>query len=243
LNIGEQIDAKTLKPLQDLQLNGVRMNQKLDDLSELIKPFIRQILEQAAQLTKQDFSKKLPEVGAALSLAKTARFIPPPETVTAINSKLLATDNKGPEFWGAAAAMINFRSSSGPNGLPNCLDKDPEIRLAEPMDAKQTTMKVTPAIYRDCQIELDAPRANAIYVQLLRIDDLELRHCRVIYRGGPLIFPTQSLGGGPPRVIRFVGCVFEFYIKAVPPGPGKTLVSDLLSTSDVGQVNVKFSGS
>jgi hypothetical protein len=238
--VNKRIGAKLEQPTKDihsLQVDLARIGSKLDTFIDLEKERLKSL----ANLRGATFGRALPQVADALSDAVKLGIQTPQEVVDSLQRNLLSTPQDRPDYWNAAAALITYRSGARSEILPRCLDKKPVIKLAEPMDEKQTTMKITPAIYENCEIQLDDPKANLVYLETLQIANLELRHCKVSYGGGALFFPAHTIGGGPPRTIVFVECTFEMLVPSPPPESGRRLIAGLLAAENPKNASVVIS--
>jgi hypothetical protein len=234
LAFDSRISAKLNEPngllsrLQDLSSGLATANGELRAIRQLWAEQIKK----TAELRPKDFQKSLPQATDALKAGAALRIPFPPEIKESVRSKLLATDSNAPGYWSAAAAMVTYRSPAPPAGLPNCLDRDPLSSVKDVVSAKPkqpVTLAMGPFVYENCTIEIDSPKANRVYQQTLTMpNNLELRHCNIVYRGGLIMLPSP-----PPQVralglakLIFIDCWFEISAPPeLPDAPGRSLIS------------------
>jgi hypothetical protein len=246
--VDHQIDSKLSAPiaqLGDQKTTLARIDTRLNDISELLKIVVQNEMKRVAALAQEDFNKNLGTVKTVLSIAKTEQINSPTDTVADIKEKLQKANEKSPEFWNAAAALVNYASTKPVTPLKDCVTEPPAGRVTglkpDPNNPNQTIVSYTTLTYSDCKIELDDPRAIKRYQEALPSFSLVLRHCVIVYRGRPIVVPL------PPGVTKMVGkilfedCIFDIVPTADLPEIGKTLVEALLNAADLKHAVFTFS--
>jgi hypothetical protein len=139
-----------------------------------------------------------------------------------------------PEFWQAASELISYRSqqvsTAASASITNCLDRSPTTQITQATNSGPAVFTHGPFVYSNCSIELDSPKAAEIFRNTLSLGDLELRHCRVVYRGGPIVVP------GARGELKFVDCLFDISTPLQPANPGRELVANLLAAENLNYV-------
>jgi hypothetical protein len=240
LFVDSRVEMKLKEPisvLSDQAKTLARIDAKLNEVGDLLKIVTADRLKRIAEMPDAEFGSALPELGTVLLAAKSEGFSAPGPIVKTISSRLSGIDSSAPAYWGTAVALINYRSLSPSVALPDCLNAPPVVRLAEPVEAFQTTIKVTPAIYENCRIDLDSPTSAAVRKFFLNFSGLELRRCHVVYRGGPLLFPEGAAGS-----VVFANCTFEFSVPGPPPVRAQQLLNGLLASEDLQSATTAISG-
>jgi len=137
-----------------------------------------------------------------------------------------------PETWATAAEFISYRSalthedlSQLKKSLPRCVDMQPHpATTAEAISPGEQTVKINPAYYENCQVELDSPGQDAMISLFAQKNPaLTFRHCLVIYKGGIV---RLQLGMWP---LMFENCLWEFSVSGTPPASGQKVTETLLA--------------
>jgi hypothetical protein len=203
-------------------------------------PLIVQRLGASSKLPLEEFRRQLKEFKALMGVAADAQASIPPATLAEIEKRMRAVQTDTPVYWQAAAAFVTYKSAvTGVSirELPACLNKEPVIRLAKAIDAKQTTIELTKAVYEDCEFVIDSPVAAAVRQKFLNFTGLELRRVRVVYQGGEVLFPSGSAG-----VATFIDCSFVLSLPGEPSKTGRGLIQTLLAATNLSNVEM-ISGS
>lgn len=238
-DLAQQIDNRIEAKLKehhfdDLVSNVNTMKGQMTEISGYLKIIVQSDLYRSAKLIPRDFERKLPEVKAALDIAKNEHVDLPATVVGGIGSNLIRSDQHEPQFWGAASALINYRSKEQAGALPMCFDKHPLYTSNTPNEfgARQQTFTMLPPVYRDCEIDLGATVPPRIFLAGQPPPSMEFIKCRVIYRGGDIPLLSQV-----PKLM-FTESVFTVSVPVAPPGGGRNLISALLSSKDFLHVNL-----
>ncbi len=234
LIIDHRIDTKLTSPLariteQDKSI--AKMDGRLEGIGAMLTVVTQNEIRRVANLKPSDFDTALPEVSTVLTVATTENVPRPDLTLNAIRANLVRSKPQSPGFWGAAGAVITYQSGPGSDALPDCLATPPSVTPSTP----PPTIPITdfPAVYQNCQIELDSVEAAMKKNFFLRL--VEFRNCTVIYRGGQFAFPEGGYW-------RFVDCSFELLVKQPPAAPGQKFIHSLLAAQDLRSVKISISG-
>jgi hypothetical protein len=195
-------------------------------------------------IESEQFEQTLPDVQKALLLAKRRHISVPPDILSAVTSRLLETNRGDPNFWPAAAMVINYRSPSF-RDLPDCLDAFPEGVQKGP-GPDQETITATPT-YTNCRIDLTDPRSIGLYGFATKATDLVFNHCLIHYDGKPIFVlgSSRDIKGA----LVFNDCAFDISITSEPlnrhfPPPvsadGKGLIDVLLAAQGSRHFQIKF---
>jgi hypothetical protein len=240
--INEAIDEKLTKPTETLnhhteQLSAIKTS--IDDLKHDLDLLLKKELELASRLPQKQFERNLELVAADFVLAHDNRTMLDHDLISEIRRRLTSSSANSAPYWHAATSFVTYNSVPlpGPAKLPSCLDKPPVVRLAKDIDATQTTIELTPAIYENCELVLDSVGAANVRAYFLNFTGLELRKCRVIYHGGDLLFPVGRSG-----TMKFVDCTFVLDVPGEPPNRAKPLIQALVAADDLRTVSVKVPG-
>lgn len=243
LTVDERISSKLEGPMKEfhqVQVDVGKLNGKLETLVELEKARIQRLSE----LRPEDLKARLPEVADALSAASALGAFTSEDVKNSLKRNLSLIRDRDSNFWPAAAAMVSYRSGDALPKLPPCrLSDQPPAKLAEDMSAEATSFKFALIPFENCEVVLDSPEAQDRYLKVLGLFDIEFRHCRVIYRGGPLFFPARVVPGRKTLSLIFEDCVFEMSTRATPPKDGQEVVSRLLVAENPKSARVTISTS
>jgi hypothetical protein len=208
----------------------------MTEISGFVKLIAEAEMKRVSALPLNEFREKLPEVKSVLMAARASNAETNNASVGRIKSKLEQSPH-GVEYWGTATALINYQSGSELAALPSCVSTgDPKMKLLEDMDATQTSMKVSNALYENCEITLDAPDVQQMYQRVLPLKDIELKHCVVRYLGGLLLLPAKTLPGRGAVTIRFIDCKFDLSTAGTPPPDAQHLLSDMLASRNINHI-------
>jgi hypothetical protein len=120
--VEHQIDAKLTEskligPNNDIQAINIEVREnttKLNMLIDLLKPQISQRLRNAASLSPEQFQKELPQVKAAVALAKQEQLREPEETINSLGKQAIDLANVQSDIrnvaWQTATEILNYRS-------------------------------------------------------------------------------------------------------------------------------------
>jgi hypothetical protein len=228
---------------QKITDHGEKLSHMQGTLEQIVAEQKKAVPNTVGELLKQPTPGKLDAVTTILEDAKKVNRQSDSKSLEQLSRKLAAAkDLSGsPEYWQAASALISYRSateqSTSTEKLSSCFDQKPEITLAKDIDEKQTEIQVNAPVYKSCEIELDSPRAEAIFAKFLSLIYIQFENCHIVYNGGLIRFPPNARGN-----LRFINCTFDISTPATPFGVGRILVSDLLSAPGLAQVGVKISG-
>jgi len=192
LTVGEQIDLKLAQPIGDihkLQIDVGKVSAKLDTFIELE----RDRLNKLSALKPKQLSEQLPEVADALTTARALGIKASASEENSLRENFLSVGEHSPDFWPAAAALINYRSREPNKELPDCLDQP--LRMDQIGRMENGIFTHGPIKFSDCRIELDSPKAAHKLGLGLRFANLELIRCFVVYHGGAiLLLPQDAVG-------------------------------------------------
>jgi hypothetical protein len=207
------------------------MAGKMEEISGYLK-IVDDRLKHVSQLSPPEFQRSLPEVKATLVIAKTERVEPTPETIAGIRSNFGSSDSNAPDFWGAATAMINLRSTGVPVTGRMCVND----RVAwTPQGSVWQSIE-----FHECTLVIDDGTAFAAFLKKYNRPDTPLgfvlTRVRVVYHGGPLIPKAFSF--------EFINCSFDFSLAQPDPviGPGRTLIKKMIAVADLPNAKIEVSG-
>lgn len=232
--INDKLQA-TNQLIGDTRNELASMNGRFSEISSLIRLIVEREMRRLAALPADEFGRSLSEVKTALDVAKSHSLQPEEQVVAELTKKLQVTNHDLPDFWGAAAATINYRSISITKPLPRCLDKPAVMTLAEDMGADDLKMVINNPVYEDCEIELDTYVLSKAYANVPPGVPLHLKNCRVIYRGGSFSVP-------PGSKFIFSHCAFVLIPKWQVPRGGRDMIVSLLLSPDINRVDFKTPG-
>jgi hypothetical protein len=219
LVINDHIDHKLAQPIKDLQqisINVEKINYRLE-------------LQDNAVMKSQAFKNSLPGLADTLKQSEKINVQVSPGVSDGIRHNLQITDKAAPGYWQATSQFISYQSaqeskqSLNPQSqsLPPCnMDNNQIATLAEPMTASQTTMKLNTVPFENCEVVLDSPEAQRRFLRVLGVIDIEFVHCRIVYRGGPILFPAQALPGRKTMSLIFKDGVYDLATPNVPHKDG-----------------------
>ncbi len=185
-----------------------------------------------SSLTTGAFQSTLPELKSALVTAKKEKAPVAPKVINELQQKLLQSDPKAPDFWPAVGAFISYRSvlthediANLQKSMPICTDHAPQnATLAQDVSPGTQTVKINPALYENCQLQLDSPEQNAkISYFAQTFPALTFRHCLVNYNGGLV---QLRLGMWP---LTFENCLWNISLPGLPPPNGQKVTETLLA--------------
>lgn len=240
--IDSRISVSMKEPLGKIGEQGQDLSEikgQLKEISGLLHIVVQKQLKSVATLPQAEFNRRLDEVKTVLAVARSQEVKAPDENVTeSIRSKIADSDEDLDQYWGAAAAVVNYESASSTPSLPDCLSSPPKEKLF-PNAFKLGEKKMTysqPFTYSNCQIELDEPRAGALYAQVLTGGAaLRFYECVIRYRGRPVIIPPAryTLHGE----LQFIDCIFDLEIpQSRPPKLGELLIAKAIRASSISNV-------
>jgi hypothetical protein len=194
---------------------------------------IRQNIQDYAALPANEFKGTLPDLSSAIAAAKQKNVKVSPKVIGDLQEKLIESTGS-PNFWPAAAEFISYRSAlthediaNFRKTMPRCLDLQPHpATTAEAISPGEQTVKINPAYYEDCQLQLDSPREDEmISFWAQRAPALTFRHCLVIYQGGAV---RLELGNWP---LTFENCLWDLVVSEKPPASGQKVTETLLTSN------------
>jgi hypothetical protein len=212
-----------------------RTKGQMEGIYGLLNFVVKKEAKEAAQLPPKQFQSILPQVGAILSTAKTVNANVDVQASTELQTKIRQSNREDVGFWNAASSMVSYLSPTDKRVLPDCLAKPPVNKI---IDAARRNGVVTahkePALYENCEINLASPIPYDVAktIQVLSKYEVELRHCRVIYRGGDIALLAYA-----DRLL-FTESVFELETPTTPPAQGRRLVETLLASSNLNAVEI-----
>ncbi len=227
----------------DNKVGVPRINERLSNIETLLHSLdqnvtllLKKDLHITASLGKPGFEKNLDAVAAQLTLARNRDVKIDEKDQDQFRENFVSANPASPGYWAAAAAYINYRSPALPAGMPNCLESEPIAKIERAV-VKDNVVTFThgPLVWKDCRIELDSPALQGANAKRLSLADLELRHCWIVYRGGP--FVAAVVPGGH---LRFIECLFQMILSGPPAEGGKTLLDGLLAARDISDVGVRI---
>ena len=234
---GKQQDLS--KRLDEISKTVTKTETTLMTLAPIIQDLVRHEMDKQALLPKSEFQSSLPQLKSIIQVAKSENVSVPPKTIQGIQQKLLTSDHNAVDYWPAVATFITYRSALGVqkfgtySGLPQCTAAEPQATLAEPVSAGQNTIKITPAIYHDCQVVLDSTTTSEAVGRTLSWDNVVFQHCVVIYNGGSITFRPVKIGNEAKinGHLIFENCLFIFATPSALPIDGQGLLRTLLASS------------
>jgi hypothetical protein len=207
----------------------VRTDERLGRIEKDVQKLsLQSKLENLSESPISEFRKQLSSVSELLAVAKKQQV--GAGGVEGIRRKILESGHDAPDYWQAAAALVNYRSPADNQVFPQCL-----------FDGN--TIEIRPdhiATLENCQLQLDSEVAIMIYVFKGRYGwTLQLKNCLIVYKGGVLTPAAQ-------RTIKdfiFVNCKFVVDVppdsNEIPPA-GKALVDSLLAAQDPTNMQINF---
>jgi len=255
-DLGADVDRKLKdKGLDHVSIDIAEVRTRLDEMEPLIRDLIRGRMNSDATLSRQDFSRKLPELRTTLKAAREGNMRSPAEILGNLQKRFMEADQEAPDFWPAVSEFIHYRSlnsASWPSltKLKRCTDSPPiptALSVRSP-----TQMDINPAVYENCEVILDSPeddeRLNKFIPTAFVI---RFRNCLIVYNGGPInLMLTINLYNAPYEVpsakpaakgtvnvnvdhtLEFQNCVFALKLNAAPPPLGKQLTRLLLANTN-----------
>lgn len=242
--IDNRIDAKLASHhFDDLTGDVKTLKGQMGEISGYLKILVTDRLKTVSSLPPAEFERHLPEATALLNTARITKAKTAPNTIANVRSRLARSNHDNPQFWGAAAPLVNYRSvGDKQQEFPPCdLKHHPMGPLAENVPAGATSFKMNPVPFRGCEIQIDSPEAQQLYLRDLRLIDLVFENCRIVYRGGPLIFPGTAVPGRTTMSLVFKDCLFDLSVPGVPPQDGGAVVGGLLLAKDLHEVSMTIS--
>jgi hypothetical protein len=243
--LSQKVDDRVAMQFKDRHFDQLvadvnTMKGQMQEISGYLKIIAQNQMKRTAALSSHEFESALAETRAALSVAKKQNVALSSNITEAIQQRLERADHSQPDFWPAAAALINYRSVEPDGSQPNCTDTHMKTTLAKSMSSTDTNVTLSrPFGYENCRIVLDDPKSQAVYMmQLAQVVTLEFRNATIIYHGGPLVFP--AFGNGPVLRLLFQNCRFVISPDGPPPQNGKTLIEALLQSKDLDKVTVSL---
>ncbi len=236
LRVDKQVDARLTdvhKNLSDMKDSVNEMKATLDTLKPLIQDLIQRQMNKAAQMPTSELQQNLPQIKSLVEVARRDKVPVNIKTVQAIEEKLRNLPSRTEQFWQVSADLISYRSlahgldytSTWTAPLAKCADFEPHpSTLAEAIGPGEQTVKVNPAYYENCRVQLDSAEENEkISGYAKRYVGLTFRRCLVIYRGGPV---NIRLGLG---ALNFENCLLDLTIYRTPPVSGQKVTEFLLA--------------
>ncbi|MCU1339735.1 MAG: hypothetical protein JWO19_5316 [Bryobacterales bacterium] len=219
--IDGRIDTKLKSPtktLEDLRVDVARISTRLDDFFLLVKPAARRTLKDAAALPAKAFAAELPELKAAIDVAKTTK-IPSADYASGLRERLRAISTDAPSYWQTVASFVSYRASDGSTVsqfLPPCELVDVFVEPGKTKIKDGKTGKVTtppllgPMLHADCTVGLDGRK----------IIGHRFVNSVVIYRGGKLDLENVS----------FQNCLWDIQIpqQTTPEKDARDILTRLL---------------
>ena len=199
-------------------------NLRLDNIEKALGQLNRSLsslqINAHSALTADAFQSTLPELKSAFATAKKENVRVAPTVINDLQQKFLGSSQTAPDFWPAAAEFISYRSAlthedlvNLETSMPRCMDLQPHpATTAEATSPGEQTVKINPAYYESCKIQLDSPEEDAkISYWSQTAPALTFRHCLVTYNGGVV---RLQLGMWP---LTFENCLWNFLVSGVPP--------------------------
>lgn len=236
LRVDNQIDARLTdvrKNLSDMKDSVSEMKATLDTLKPFIRDLIQRQMNKAAQMPASELQKNLSQIKNVVEVARRDEVPVKSETIQAIEEKLRNLPTRTEQFWQVSADLISYRSlvygldysSTWPTPMAKCADSEPHpSTLAGAIGPGEQTVKVNPAYYENCRVQLDSAEENEkISSFAKRYVGLTFKHCLVTYRGGSV---NIRLGLG---VLTFEKCLLDLSIYGTPPVSGQKVTELLLA--------------
>jgi hypothetical protein len=240
--------------LTGLEGEANKSDQRLREIERLLNEIKGELSKQSlythSALAPEDFNASLPNLRRSLADARKENVKVPPAIINGIAEKLSATPENTPEYWPAVGEAISYRSQmveSWPKtNLPSCYDKPPtmETKIITLKDKNEiATLKWPPFVYRDCEVDLEAPIPPSLSEKLRHLSlampaetsgqivpyhELECDRCKVVYHGGHIGLFDQWIDK-----LVFVDSFFDISLPSSPTRRERALVMSLLSTADI----------
>jgi hypothetical protein len=212
----------------------------------------KQSLINQAALPLPDFKATLPDLSAALAIAKQQNVKISPKVIGDLQDKLTASTNAS-SFWPTAAEFISYRSQVTATDfqslihpdLPKCADHAPiPVQTKEGGPANGEWI---PSYYHDCRFTLDSEQE--VKELSTWLDDrafvLTFRHCQIAWHGGEINLLTTLDNSNKPgpaytsegaelfavsgRYLHFEDCLFLFTVSSTPAQDGQEFTQQLLT--------------
>jgi hypothetical protein len=113
--VDHRIDTKSTDSKQKLDridATVARMDEKLNGISNLAVIIIQNELKRLSLLSPKELNDTLPQVQTILTVAKTEKVPQPKDALNEIRLRLANSKAHADQFWGAAGALISYRSNS-----------------------------------------------------------------------------------------------------------------------------------
>jgi len=235
--VNSQFDAKLKEHhVDEMQADVGKLQGEMTTMLPFLQMVVQKEMKTLANLPAHDFQDSLPRVNVAFAAAKATQANISTSTINDLRAKLVEVSRSTPYFWGAASALIGYRSIVLPNYLPNCFDKTPVMTTQTPIPGHPHypfKITVTPVTYENCKVDLSqSPPPNIIaYISGLPRIGMEFKQSLVIYRAG--FIPLLSI---TPR-LTFTNCAFNITHNVKDKGAQK-LVNDLLLAENPAAITV-----
>lgn len=236
LRVDGRIDARLIdlrKDLSDVKGSVTEMKATLDTLKPFIQDLVQRQMNKAAQMPTSELQDNLSQIKNVVEVARREKVQVKIKTVQTIEEKLRSLPSRTDQFWQLSADLISYRSlfgrpdylSTWKPSLPRCADFEPHpSTLAEGIGPGEQTIKVNPAYYENCRVQLDSAEENEkITNYAKRYVGLTFKHCLVVYRGGPV---NIHLGLG---ALTFENCLLDLSVYGTPPVSGQKVTEFLLA--------------
>jgi polyhydroxyalkanoate synthesis regulator phasin len=236
LRVDSRIDTRLIdlrKDLSDVKGGVTEMKATLDTLKPFIQDLVQSQMNKAAHMPASELQQNLSEIRNVVEVARRQKVPIEMKTVQTIEQKLRSLPSRTDQFWQVSADLISYRSlvygldysSTWTAPMPKCADIEPHpSTLGEAVGPGEQTVKVNPAYYENCRVQLDSAEENEkISSYAKRYVGLTFRHCLVIYRGGPV---NIRLGLG---ALTFENCLLDLSIYRTPPVSGQKVTEFLLA--------------
>jgi hypothetical protein len=236
--VNSQFEAKLKEHhVDEMQAEVNKMQGEMTTMLPFLQMIVQKEMKTLANLPTHDFQDNLPRVNVAFAAAKATQTNLPNSTINDLRAKLVEVSRSTPYFWGAATALIGYRSIMLPNNLPNCFDKTPVMTTAQDFPKHihyPYNLKINPPTYEDCKIDLSSspPQDVVNYFTWATGLSLTFKRSLVIYRAGeiPLLNLTRSL--------IFTNCAFNISPSNVEDKGGQKLVNDLLLAQNPADITI-----
>jgi polyhydroxyalkanoate synthesis regulator phasin len=238
LRVDARMDTRLLdlrKDLSDVKGNVTEMKATLDTLKPFIQDLVKSQMDKAAHLPASELQENLQDIRNVVEVARQQKVPVEKKTVQTIEEKLRRLPSRTEQFWQVSADLISYRSlvygldysSTWTAPIPKCSDFEPHpSTLAEAIGPGEQTVKVNPAYYENCRVQLDSAEENEkISGYAKKYVGLTFRHCLVVYRGGPV---NLRLGLG---ALTFDNCLLDLKVSGTPPPSGQKVTELLLAKS------------
>ncbi|MGF7179667.1 hypothetical protein [Tunturiibacter psychrotolerans] len=204
---------------------------------------IAQDLTNHAVLPLDQFGQSLSSLSSSIATAREQKVLVSQSVIGDIKTKLIATNHSSPDYWPAAAQVVNYRSQSEVGwdriNLPACSEKDLKFTVTgdRPMPDSDNLREFThgPITLHNCALILDSPEAQSLISRGLSIADVNFDNCVILYNGGPITFkPIAYSSTIPPLTtakLNFMRCVFILKLNSSPPAPVQRLTTELLAAN------------